>query len=186
MNPETLIDCLERSPIIASFSNIDLEHALSSPAEVIFDLKANIRNVQKNIELAHKAGKYYFVHIDLAEGIGKDKSAIEYLAECGLDGIISTRGQLIKFAKESGLLTVQRLFALDTHGVGSISDLLGNSSPDFIEIMPGVIGKVIEKFARGSIPVIAGGLIETKAEVTDALANGAIAVSTGMSELWYL
>ena len=52
--------------------------------------------------------------------------------------------------------------------------------------MPGVISKVIERFSGGSIPVIAGGLIETKAEVTAALASGAAAVSTGMPELWYI
>ena len=48
------------------------------------------------------------------------------------------------------------------------------------------IGKVIERFSGGSVPVIAGGLIETKAEVTSALASGAAGVSTGMPELWYI
>ena len=57
---------------------------------------------------------------------------------------------------------------------------------DLIEIMPGVIGKIIERFAKGEIPLISGGLIETKAEVTSALNLGAFAVSTGKSELWYM
>ena len=52
--------------------------------------------------------------------------------------------------------------------------------------MPGVIGKAIARFSGGNIPVIAGGLIQTKKEVTDALGCGAAAVSTGQSELWYL
>ena len=34
--------------------------------------------------------------------------------------------------------------------------------------------------------VIAGGLIETKAEITTALSSGAVAVSTGKKELWYV
>ncbi|MFQ8953550.1 MAG: glycerol-3-phosphate responsive antiterminator [Oscillospiraceae bacterium] len=34
------------------------------------------------------------------------------------------------------------------------------------------------------MPVIAGGLIETKQEVTAALSANAIAVSTGKKELW--
>ena len=55
-----------------------------------------------------------------------------------------------------------------------------------IEIMPGVITKTISKFANSSIPVIAGGLIETKEEVTAALSAGAIAVSTGKECLWYI
>lgn len=79
-----------------------------------------------------------------------------------MDGIISARGQMIRFAREAGLLTVQRSFALDTQGLDSIHELLEASAPDLIEIMPGVISKVIECFAGGSIPVIAGGLIGTE------------------------
>lgn len=186
MNKEQLNDCLERSPVIASFHEQEFEQTLAAPPEILFDLKASLPKEAKRIKAAHDAGKYIFVHIDLADGIGKDKTGIEYLAALGVDGIISTRGQMIRYAKEAGLLTVQRFFALDTQGLDSIHELLEVSAPDLIEIMPGVISKVIERFAGGNIPVIAGGLIETKAEVTAALAGGAAAVSTGMPELWYI
>ena len=181
-----IMDCLERSPVIASFHDTDFDKALASPCEILFSLKASLTNVQQQIAAAHAHHKLIFIHIDLADGIGKDKTAIDYLAGLGVDGIISTRGHLIRLAKEAGLLTVQRFFALDTHGLDSIHDMLGLSSPHLIEIMPGVIGKVIERFSRSGVPVIAGGLVETKAEVTTALKNGAAAVSTGMEELWYL
>ena len=127
-----------------------------------------------------------FVQIDLAEGIGRDKTGIEFLAQIGVSGIISTRNQLITAAKDKGLLTVQRFFALDSKGMESIEEMCKNTNPHFMEIMPGVIGKAIRRFSGGHIPVIAGGLIQTKAEVTDALGCGAAAVSTGRSELWYL
>lgn len=186
MTKKELIDCIERSPIIASFHEKEFVHVLKSPPEILFDLKASLPTVKQRIDAAHNAGKYIFIHIDLADGIGKDKTAIEYLAACGVDGIISTRSQMIKFAKDAGLLTVQRFFALDTQGLDSIYDMLEVSAPDLIEIMPGVIGKVIERFSGGSIPVIVGGLIETKAEVTEAILHGASAVSTGMPDLWYV
>ncbi|MBR5294956.1 MAG: glycerol-3-phosphate responsive antiterminator, partial [Clostridia bacterium] len=80
-----------------------------------------------------------------------------------------------------------RIFVYDSQGISSIAEMLGSSSPDIIEILPGVIGKIIDRFAESvSVPLIAGGLIETKAEVTTALQKGAIAVSTGKEELWYL
>ena len=186
MNKNELIDCLERSPVIAAFHEKDFKKAIDSPCEVIFNLKASLHTVKQQIAAAHEAGKFYFLHVDLADGIGKDKTGIEYLTECGVDGIISTRSQLIKYAKEAGLLTIQRFFVIDRQGIESIRDMLDSSSPDLIEIMPGVIGKVINRFSYGSIPVIAGGLIQTKVEVTDALKNGAAAVSTGTTELWYL
>lgn len=186
MTREQLRDILERSPVIASFHDNEFEKALAAPPEILFDLKASLPKEAERIEKAHKTGKYIFVHIDLADGIGKDKTGIEYLASLGVDGIISTRGQMIRYAKEAGLLTVQRFFALDTQGLDSICELLEVSNPDLIEIMPGVISKVIERFSGGSIPLIAGGLIETKAEVTSVLASGATGVSTGMPELWYI
>ena len=93
---------------------------------------------------------------------------------------------MVKIAKEVGLLTVQRFFALDSQGVSAISEITQAASPDFIEIMPGVIDKIVSRFATGQIPVIAGGLIETKQEITNALKCGAVAVSSGKQDLWEL
>lgn len=181
-----LTDCLERTPVIAAVQDAWWEQALASPAEVLFHLNANLLTVGERIEQAHRAGKLLLVHLDLAEGIGKDRAGTAFLAACRVDGIISTRGQIIRYAKELGLPTVQRFFALDSKGVGGMNELLEQSKPDLIEIMPGVIGKIIQRFSGGGIPVIAGGLIETKSEVTEALGHGALAVSTGKQELWYL
>jgi glycerol uptake operon antiterminator len=84
------------------------------------------------------------------------------------------------------LLSIQRVFALDSKGLESIDEMVKNSNPHLIEIMPGVVEKAITRFSKGRTPVIAGGLIETKAEVTGILRCGAIAVSTGKKELWYV
>ncbi len=186
MKNKRLFDVLEDNPIIAAIKEKSFSEAVSSPANVIFLLGGSILNIEDRIKTAHNAGKILFLHIDLTDGIGKDRTGIEYLANLGLDGIISTRINLIKAAADFGLYTVQRFFLLDSQGVDSISDMMTASSPDIAELMPGVIGKAIEKFSEGSIPVIAGGLIETKQEVTNALNLGAFAVSTGKKELWYI
>ena len=102
-----------------------------------------------------------------------------------MDGVISTRAQIIRTAKDLGLLTVQRFFALDSPGLGSVQEMLKTTDPHLMEIMPGVIPKAVRRFSGGSIPVIAGGLIETRQEVTAALSAGALAVSTGRKDLWY-
>ena len=124
--------------------------------------------------------------MDLAEGVGKDRAGIRFLAQCGADGVLSTRAQLIRFAKEQHLLTVQRFFTLDSKGMDSIDDMLRTTEPHMMELMPGIIGKTVQRFSRGHIPVIAGGLVQTRQEVMDALNSGATAVSTGQKELWYL
>lgn len=180
-----LMKCLEATPIIAAVRDRLFDKALQAPVDVIFLLGCDIATIRQRIDAAKNAKKYIFIHIDLAEGIGKDKSGIKFLASCGADGIISTRSNLIKYAKEQGLLTIQRFFAYDSHGVESISDVLSVTKPDIMEIMPGVMGKIIKRFSGGKIPLIAGGLVETRQEVTSALSLGALAVSTGKEELWY-
>lgn len=181
-----LDEFLAEMPIIAAVQENAWKDALESPAKVIFCLKANLMTIKDRIAQAHAKGKLVFVHLDLADGIGKDKTGLEFLSSCGVDGVITTRGNLVRYAKEMGIITVQRFFALDSQGVSGINDLISNSRPDYIEIMPGVIEKIISNFSKGNIPVIAGGLIENKSEVTSALSNGAIAVSTGRKDLWYL
>ena len=56
---------------------------------------------------------------------------------------------------------------------------------DAIEILPGVIPKVIETLSSMSKkPIIVGGLIETKNEVIQALNSGATCISTTDETIW--
>ena len=185
MELRTLLDRLECFPIIASVREVKFAAALECPADVLFYLDARLSTIAQRVELAHEKGKLLFVHIDLAEGIGKDKEGLQYLASIGVDGVISTRGQIIRIAKELQLLTVQRFFALDSQGLDSMQEMVRNAAPHMMEIMPGVAPKVIRRFSEGTIPVIAGGLINQKQEITAALTAGATAISTGCKELWY-
>ena len=178
------VECLEENPVIASTYDDLWDTAIISPAQIIFYLSANILSIGERTTAAHNAGKVLLVHVDLAEGIGKDGAGIKYLQKCGVDGIISTKAHMIKLAKECDMIAIQRTFLFDSKGIENISDVVKGTAPHFIEIMPGVIEKEIIRFSKGRIPIIAGGLIETKAEVTRALRCGAIAVSTGMQELW--
>ena len=182
MNP--IIEALERTPVIAATDRAGWQSAVLSDTEVLFHLGADIITVGDDIKAAKQNGKFVFIHIDLADGIGKDKAGIHWLKRLGADGIISTRTQLIRAAHDNGLLAVQRFFMLDSKGMHSVAETIENTRPDLIEIMPGVIPKALRLFSRQEIPVIAGGLIETKQEATAALSAGAIAVSTGKKELW--
>ena len=117
MKQQKLYECLEVSPVIAAVRDNNFVDALNSPVEVIFFLGANLLTIKDRIQAAHEARKMILVHIDLAEGIGRDKAGIAFLAQCGADGVISTKAGIIKCAKEHGLVTVQRFFAYDSQGV---------------------------------------------------------------------
>jgi glycerol uptake operon antiterminator len=171
--------------IAAVHGDIDFESALNSCVETIFDLSPNIMTVEEKVKKAHSKGKKVFVHIDLAEGIGKDRFGILHVKQLGVDGVISTRTGLIKAAKELGVCTVQRFFMVDSQSVETTLKTLNISKPDMIELMPGTVGKVISKLkTQMNLPIIAGGLIETQEEANEAYSSGAIAISTGKRELW--
>ena len=57
--------------------------------------------------------------------------------------------------------------------------------PDFIEVLPGVMPRVIKRIcASVRTPIIAGGLITDKEDVMAALSAGAIAVSSTNHQVW--
>lgn len=173
------------SKIIAAIKDDSLDALALTSVEWIFDLAPDIAKIKERAELCHKVGKKYFIHFDLAAGIGKDKSGMLFSKGCGVDGIISTRVNVIKMAHELKLFTVQRFFIVDSHSIETTLEGIKTAKPDMIEIMPGTISKVISALSTAqATPIIAGGLIETEEELALALSAGAAAVSTSRVDLW--
>ena len=165
----------------------DFSAALRSQVDMIFLLHSNIMTLNASIREIRGAEKKSFVHVDFAEGIGRDRAGLEFLKKMGVDGICTTRTSLVKMAKDIGLYTVQRFFMIDSHSVGTSIDSIKFSKPDIVEIMPAIVTKKIREFSSlVDVPVIAGGLIENEEEIRDALEAGASVVSTGETALWSL
>ena len=176
----------ENYPIIAAVRNDeDFEAALCSDLQTIFLLGSNILTIDGFVERAHEKGKLIFLHMDFVQGISNDAAGVKYLATKGIDGVISTRANIIAAAHECKICSVQRFFMIDSRSEETALDTLKNSRADMVEIMPGIAYKSIEKIKKNvHIPIIAGGLIEHKDEVFKALLAGASGVSTGKKILW--
>ena len=177
---------LEENPIIAAVKNEEeLKLALNSEVQVIFVLFGDIleiKSISKKIDSSNKVG---IIHIDLVEGITGKEAAIKYLKkETKFKGVISTKPQVVKYAKSYGLLGIQRVFVFDTRSLNNAIKHLG-AECDAIEVLPGIIPKVIRKLSeKSNKPIVSGGLIETKEEVITALKSGATCVSTTRKEIW--
>lgn len=163
----------------------DLELAIGSKSEVIFLLKSDILTLKDKIEKIHKAGKKICLHVDFMEGIGKDKSGINFIKNMGTDYMSSTRTNLIRMGKDCGICTIQRFFIIDSHSVATAVDTIKQSRPDVVEVMPGVVTKKLREISSlVDVPVIVGGLVENEEEIREAVDAGAKLVSTGNRELW--
>lgn len=176
----------KKSRIIAAVRTADdFENAVKSNVGIIFHLSPDLHTIADMAKKAHDCGKKLFIHLDLATGIGKDKSGILYAKSAGVDGVLSTRVNIIKAARECGVFTVQRFFIVDSRSVDTTVEAVKASKADMIEIMPGVLTKAIKKLRQlVNVPIIAGGLIDTMDEIREAITSGATAVSTSKNELW--
>lgn len=163
-----------------------LEKLLNGPYEYIVLLEVHISNLKTIKAEASKYGKKLIIHADLIQGLKTDDYAAEFLCnDIHPAGIISTRSNMILKAKSKGIISIQRMFLLDTIALEKSYSLLERTQPDYIEILPGVIPELIsEVHERTGISIISGGLIRTRAQVQAALDAGAKAVTTSSTELW--
>ncbi|CAJ1003830.1 MULTISPECIES: glycerol-3-phosphate responsive antiterminator [Bacillales] len=182
-----IVDLVEHQTIAAVQAEADVDDAINSDVNIVFLLTGSIFNVKELVDRIKQAGKCVFLHMEFIEGIAPDKSGVAYVAQyIAPTGIISTRSNLIRVAKEMGLMAIQRIFLIDRNAVIKGIKVVEQSMPDAVEVMPGVMPRVIREMTDLTpLPIIAGGLVGTKQEIDDALAAGALAVSVGTKELWY-
>jgi glycerol uptake operon antiterminator len=182
-------DQTEMNPIIAAVNNLDkLDLAIKSPCKVIFLLTGSIFNLKEIVQKVKENDMDIYIHFDLLQGFAKDSVALEYISkQIKPDGIITTKSNLIKKAKNLNLLAIQRLFIFDSKSLETGINSVNLTKPDTIEILPGAIPKIInEIYDRTKIPLIAGGLIRNKEDVIECLKAGAEGISSSTEEIWYM
>ena len=183
-------NAVEDNPIIAAVkSTDDLKRCCKlEDIRVVFILFGDICSIGDIVKRIKDADKIAMVHVDLIGGLSPREIAVEYLKNnTEADGIISTKPSLIKKAKELSMYTVLRYFLLDSMAYENILTQQHTVHPDFIEVLPGAMPKIIQKLCSEiKVPVIAGGLITDKESVMGALTSGATAVSSTNHSVWEL
>ncbi|WP_243633142.1 glycerol-3-phosphate responsive antiterminator [Paenibacillus xerothermodurans] len=178
---------MQTYPVIASITEADqITDALASGVRRVNLMAGTINNLKPIIERLHDVGKQVFVHIEMVGGIGRDASSIQYLAEVfKADGIVTTKSNAVAAAKQAGIRSIQRCFAIDSAAVETAVRMINKCGPDEVELMPGLMPRVIRE-VKGKItqPLIVGGLIRHDEEIRLALENGADFVSIGDSRFW--
>lgn len=184
-----ILGMIEQNPIIAAVKNNDgLEHVLTRDNRVVFLLYGDLCTLPRSVDRLHQAGKLAIVHTDLITGLGAKEVAVDYVASfCKADGIISTRPSFIRRGRELGLFTILRIFVFDSLSLENVRPAAAAAQPDMVEILPGIMPKVISRIAAATrIPLICGGLIMDKNDIMEALSAGALAVSSTNEQVWQL
>jgi glycerol uptake operon antiterminator len=171
--------------IMAVKSMETLEHGITGNSKILFILFGDIITIPEIVSKIKAMERFAFVHLDLIDGLAPREVVIDFLVKnTKLDGILSTKINLIKHAKACGLLTIHRFFVFDSLSLLNIKKQLQPDYADAIEILPGVIPKIIRKIVKmTNKPIIAGGLILEEEDIQQALDAGATAISTSQFNL---
>lgn len=183
------MELLESSPVIAAVKDDKgLSRCFGTECNVVFVLYGTVCTIPDLVRQIKEHQKTAIVHVDLIGGLSTKEVAVDFIKQNTMaDGIISTKPLLVKRAVEIGLYGGQRTFMIDSMAIATLKKQLESFQPDFIEIMPGIIPKVLREMKKYTkIPMVAGGLISDKKDIMSAFDAGADAISTTMEELWFV
>lgn len=183
-----VLKILTNGPIIPAARTMEvykaaLTHTIVPSVVLLF---GDINSLPTLISQAKENKKRIILHLDLFDGIGKDKAGIRFLARLGIGAIVTTKSHLCKLARDEGMIVIQRLFLMDSDSLRTGLSLVRNFKPDAIEILPGSVpaSVVQELIHETGLPILAGGLIRTQEDVQHAIERGIAAVTTSRQELW--
>ncbi|SPU10701.1 glycerol-3-phosphate responsive antiterminator, GlpP [Niallia circulans] len=174
-------------PIIPASSNMkEFEAFLKSDYEIGVFLEVHVSQLKHISLLAKKANKKMIYHVDLIQGLKSDDFGTEFICqEFKPYGLISTKSSVILKAKQKNVIAIQRVFLLDSHAIAKSVKLVQRTHPDYIEVLPGTMPWMIKEIKESlNVPILAGGLIRTDKDISNAIEAGATSITTSKKELW--
>ncbi|MGE6257055.1 glycerol-3-phosphate responsive antiterminator [Heyndrickxia sporothermodurans] len=164
----------------------DFDKMLDTPYVYGVFLDLHIGMLKSVFQYVRQQEKKMFLHVDLIHGLSHDEAATEYLCqEIKPYGLISTKGSVIMKARQKGVYATQRAFIIDSSALERSIKLVEKTDPHYIELLPGVVPKIItEVKERTGKTIFAGGLIDNPDEVEHAIEAGASAITTSNTALW--
>lgn len=184
-----IVDMVNSQIIAAVQKDEQYHHAKNSRCNIVFLLKGDLMTIIDDVnDLEFNYNKKTFIHFDLIDGLSSSRAAVEYISKIVKPtGIISTKPNVLKYAKEFNLSTIQRVFLFDTNAMEKAVFMANSAKPDALEIMPGILPHILDQLTKEiHFPIIAGGLVNKPKEVHEILASGALAVSTTNTQIWKL
>jgi glycerol uptake operon antiterminator len=183
---EAFSTALRANPVVPAVRGPDsaLEAALAGDYPAIFVLGGDIFKVLGRVGAQSRRPQIY-VNVDLVGGIAADASGLRFLSR-RVEGIISTHRHVIELSKASGLITIQRLFAIDSVAVERGLKLIRRAEPQFVEILPALAYcEIAQQYQKVlDVPVLAGGLLKSQRDISTILEAGAVGISTSHQGLW--
>lgn len=177
---------LSKQKILPAISTMkEFEKYLKSDLEWCILMDFHISLLEIMVKQAHELNKKVLIHIDLMKGVTSDEFGCEYCCQkMKVDGVISTKSKVIDAAKRNKKVAIQRMFLIDSKSLEKGLNQLMVSSPDYIEVLPGIASGILPYIqSKINIPIISGGLIKERETIDECLKCGAVGVSISNLEI---
>jgi glycerol uptake operon antiterminator len=163
-----------------------LPQALAVSPSLVIVFNPSLDHIKETAAQVRAAGALLLVHADMMEGIASDAAGLRFLARSGVSGVATTRTQTMQAAHQAGLLVTFRAFLIDSAALETVNKIVERNHPDIVEALPApILAHLPGRYIAGlGVPILAGGLISSRADISAALASGATAVSTSTESLW--
>lgn len=173
-------------PLIAAAQHENLQLAIDSKASAIILINGKLNKLMEPDFQKYNKKKPILLHTDLIKGLSNDKESINFIKRyINPAGIVSTKSTMLRAAKSKGLITVQRIFLIDTNSLKSASENIRENDPDAVELMPAFVYPIFETIKNEiDKPIFLGGLLTKKEQIFDVLKAGADGLSCSKSDLW--
>jgi glycerol uptake operon antiterminator len=144
----------------------------------IFDLDSMFSEIKES-------GKRGLIHCDLIRGLAADEYGAQYLcAKLRPAGLISIKPSVITACKKLNVTAVQRAFLIDSSALEKSVSSIEKTKPDYVELLPALCTPLFPILKdRLKVPLIAGGLIQSKEMAEEILKKGVEAVTISMATL---
>jgi glycerol uptake operon antiterminator len=165
-----------------------LHHALDLGYRQLLVERGSLLAMVGPLAATARQGVAIFVNLDAVEGLAADSAALAFLAtDLGFSGVLSVKPHLLRDASRFRLRTIQRIHALDSTGLETGLNSIGQPAPYAIAIAPAVaIPQVMTTIRQSTnMPVWGTGFISTAEQATAVLAAGADVVASARPEVWH-
>lgn len=177
---------ITKNPLIAAARCDNLDKAVESNVSAVILMEGKLSYlIQEKFKIMNDK-KPIFIHLDLLKGLSNDVEALRFIKEnINPKGIVSTKSTVLSAAKKRGLMTIQRIFLIDSKSLKNSIESIIENDPDMVEVMPALCGEIVERLKKEiNKPIIIGGLIDKEEQIIAGLKSGADAISFSKEELW--
>jgi len=188
LTPDQLKQKFVKQSVVPSARTMEeLENIIEkSDHEMIMVKFGDVNTLPGILDFIKKNHRKVLLHHDSLRGLARDYQGLEYLANLGVQYLITTKPQMVKSIRKLGMHPLLCLFLIDSDALRTGLKSIAETSPEVVIVMPSSVPKkaVLEIKKKARVPVIGGGMAFDEYALQMGRRNGFHAIVASQENLW--